>query len=79
MKTADPRAFAKAFALLLFGLARQHRLPCALHHPHSPNSSLLHHNVRGNLPAEAGADWPRKDNLHPGLERPDGACRSGSG
>ena len=36
-------------------------------------------NVRGNLHAEAGAGWPRKDNLRQRLERPDGACRSGSG
>jgi hypothetical protein len=28
--------------------------------------------------AEAGAGWPRKDNSRCGLERPDGACRSGS-
>ena len=36
-------------------------------------------NVRGNLPAEEGAGWPRKDNLRQRPERPDGACRSGSG
>jgi len=36
-------------------------------------------NVRANRTAEADADWPRKDNLPLGLERPDGGCRSGSG
>ena len=30
------------------------------------------------LTAEADGDWPRKDNLHPGLERPGAVCRSGS-
>lgn len=29
-------------------------------------------------PAEAGADWPRRDDDHLGPERPGGACRSGS-
>jgi hypothetical protein len=29
-------------------------------------------------PAEADAGWPRKDDIHSGLERPDGSCRSGS-
>jgi hypothetical protein len=45
MKTAQPRAFAHAFAFSLLGFARQHRVPCALRHTHFPNGSLLHHNV----------------------------------
>ena len=36
-------------------------------------------NVRGNLDAEAGAGWPRKDDLRQRQERPDVGCRSGSG
>ena len=40
---------------------------------------LVMPNVRGNLPAEEGAGWPRKDNLRQRPERPDCACRSGSG
>ena len=43
------------------------------------DSMFMTPNVGGNLPVEAGADWPRKDNVHRGLERPGGACRSGSG
>ena len=35
-------------------------------------------NVRAKATVEADADWPRKDNLHDGLERPGGGCRSGS-
>ena len=35
-------------------------------------------NVRAELPAEAGNDWPRKDNDQDGLERPGVGCRSGS-
>ena len=35
-------------------------------------------NVRAKPTVEADAGWPRKDNLHPGLERPGGGCRSGS-
>jgi hypothetical protein len=35
-------------------------------------------NVRAKATAEADAAWPRKDNLHQGLERPSGGCRSGS-
>ena len=33
-------------------------------------------NVGGNLPAEAGADWPRKDNVRRGLERAGDTNRS---
>ena len=36
-------------------------------------------NVGVKLTAEADGDWPRKDNLHCGLERPGDGCRSGSG
>jgi len=36
-------------------------------------------NVRANRHAAAGGDWPRKDNLHYGLERPGDDCRSVSG
>ena len=46
---------------------------------HCMASSTVQPNVRGNLPVEAGADWPRKENWCLRLERPDGACRSGSG
>jgi len=35
-------------------------------------------NVRAKPTAEAGAGWPRKDDIHSGLKRPDGGCRSGS-
>ena len=35
-------------------------------------------NVRAKATVEADADWPRKDNLPQGLERPGGGCRSGS-
>ena len=35
-------------------------------------------NVRAKPTAEADAGWPRKDNLHDGLGRPDGGRRSGS-
>lgn len=42
------------------------------------DQSWGHPPVRAEPPAEAGAGWPRKDNDHDGLERPDSACRSGS-
>ena len=35
-------------------------------------------NVRAKPTAEADAGWWRKDNTKPGLEPPDGGCRSGS-
>ena len=35
-------------------------------------------NVRAKLRAEADDDWPRKDNVHCGLERPGVGCRSAS-
>jgi hypothetical protein len=35
-------------------------------------------NVRAKPTVEAAAGWLRKDNLHDGLERPDGGRRSGS-
>ena len=35
-------------------------------------------NVGGEPPAEAGRDWPRKDNVRSTLKRPGAACRSGS-
>ena len=41
---------------------------------HRTASSIVQPNVRGNLPVEAGADWPRKDNLRQRLERPARAC-----
>ena len=44
-----------------------------------PVACLVGPNVRGNLDAEAGVGWLRKDNLRQRLERPDGGCRSGSG
>jgi hypothetical protein len=36
-------------------------------------------NVRANRRAAADGDWPRKDNLRRGLERPGVGCRSVSG
>ena len=34
--------------------------------------------VRAKQTVEADTGWPRRVNLHDGLERPDGGCRSGS-
>ena len=39
---------------------------------------LVTPNFGFKLTAEADGDWPRKDNLHRGLERPGDGCRSGS-
>ena len=36
-------------------------------------------NVRAKATAEADDGWPRKDDIHCGLERPDVGRRSGSG
>jgi hypothetical protein len=36
-------------------------------------------NVRAKRTAEAGAGWPRKDDIHGGLEWTDGDRRSASG
>lgn len=41
-------------------------------------SRLLPLNVRAEPPAEAGVDWPPKDNDNDGLARSVGACRTGS-
>lgn len=54
-------------------------VPKAIAGPNQTSCRKAALNVGGNLPAEAGADWPRKGNVHRGPERPDSACRSGSG
>jgi len=40
---------------------------------------ILGPNVRANRTVQADAGWPRKDDIHSGLKRPDGGRRSGSG
>ena len=41
-------------------------------------ASCVRPNVRAKPTVEADAGWPRKDDIHSSLERPDGGCRSGS-